>query len=198
MRKLIVTNIVSLDGQYEGPGGNVMALPMDQAFDAHNAERLRAADVLLLGRRTFQMFQGFWPQVAGDPAASVTNREISRLNGAIQKLVVSDTLAPDPEGAWHATSRIVRRAEAHRELADLKRAPGKDILVFGSHVLWNDLLAAGLVDELQLMVGNVVLGAGSPAFIGAPASSRPPLTLLETRRWEGSENVLLRYGVGRG
>jgi dihydrofolate reductase len=194
MRKLIVTNIVSLDGQYEGPGGNVMALPMDHAFDAHNAERLRAADVLLLGRRSFELFQGFWPNVAHDPNATPVNREISRLNGAIEKLVVSDTLAADPSGAWHATTRIVRRADAHREIADLKRGPGKDVLVFGSHILWNDLLAGGLVDELQLMVGNIILGAGTPAFTAPP---KAPLTLLDTRRWEGSNNVLLRYAVGR-
>lgn len=192
MRKLIVTNIVSLDGQYEGPGGNVMALPMDHAFDAHNAECLRAADVLLMGRRSFQLFQGFWPQVAGDPGASPVNREISRLNGAIQKIVVSDTLAPDPEGAWSTTTRIVRRADAHRAIADLKDRAGKGILVFGSHVLWNHLLAAGLVDELQMMVGSVIFGAGTPAFTSAPSAQ---LTLLETRRWEGSQNVLLRYSV---
>jgi dihydrofolate reductase len=190
MRKLIVTNIVSLDGQYEGPGGNVMALPMDHSFDAHNAERLRAADVLLLGRRSFELFEGFWPRVAGDPAATEVNREISRLNGAIQKVVVSDTLAADRQGAWQSTTRIVRSADAHREIADLKRRPGKDILVFGSHLLWNDLLAADLVDELALMVGNVILGAGTPAFTAAP---KAPLSLLDTRRWEGSSNVLLRY-----
>ena len=49
MRKLIVTNIMSLDGYFEGPGRDVMALPMDRFFDEHNLERLRAADTLLLG-----------------------------------------------------------------------------------------------------------------------------------------------------
>jgi dihydrofolate reductase len=194
MRKLIVTNIVSLDGMFEGPGGNVMALPMDHAFDAHNAERLRAADTLLLGRRTFEMFQGFWPHVADDVNATAVNREISRLNGAIDKLVVSDTLPPHPEGAWRDTTRVVRRADGHRELAALKQRAGKDILVFGSRVLWNDLLAADLVDELHLMVGNVVLVGGTPAFATAGKSA---LTLLDTRRWEGSSNVLLRYAVQR-
>ena len=48
MRTLIVSNIISIDGYYEGPGGNVMALPMDASFNAYNAERLRAADTLLL------------------------------------------------------------------------------------------------------------------------------------------------------
>jgi hypothetical protein len=54
MRKLIVSNIMSLDGYFEGPGKDVMVLPLDEAFDAYNAERLRAADTLLPGRTTYE------------------------------------------------------------------------------------------------------------------------------------------------
>jgi dihydrofolate reductase len=78
MRKLIVTNIVSLDGYYERPGGSVMVLPMGQSFDAYNAERLRTADTLLLGRNTYQGFRGFRPQMANNPDATPVHREISR------------------------------------------------------------------------------------------------------------------------
>lgn len=63
MRKLIVSNIVSLDGYCAGPGGDVMALPMDDSFDTYNVERLQAADTLLLGRKTYELFKGFWPQM---------------------------------------------------------------------------------------------------------------------------------------
>lgn len=59
MRKLIVSNIMSLDGCYEGPGKDVMVLPLDEAFDAYNVERLRAADTLLLGRTTYEGFRDF-------------------------------------------------------------------------------------------------------------------------------------------
>ena len=59
MRKLIVCNIVSVDGYYEGPGKDVMALPFDEAFDEYNAERLRAADTLLLGRTSFEGFKSY-------------------------------------------------------------------------------------------------------------------------------------------
>ncbi len=192
MRKLIVTNIVSLDGYYEGPGRNVMALPMDHTFDDHNVERLRAADTLLLGRTTYQMFKGFWPQMANHPNATPAHREISRLDDAIAKVVVSDTLATADTDPWRDSTRIVRRAKAHEAIAAMKRAPGKDILIFGSRTLWNDLLAAGLVDELHLMVGSVVLGAGTPAFTAPPAR---PLRLIDTRTAEGSSNVVLRYAL---
>jgi dihydrofolate reductase len=195
MRNLIVANIISLDGYYEGPGGNVMVLPMDQTFDAYNAERLAAADTLLLGRKTYELFKGFWPQMADDPDATPAHREISRLENAIDKVVVSNSLTVDQTEPWPDTTRIVTRADAHERIAELKRGPGRDILVFGSRTLWNDLLAAGLVDELHLIVGPVVLGGGTPAFGSVPPS---PLRLLDTHTWRASANVLIRYAATDG
>src|SRR5215218_9956015 len=200
MRKLIVSNAMSLDGYYEGPGKNVMVLfdyrweayPTDERFDAYNAERLHAADTLLLGRTTYDGFRGFWPSVADDPDATTLQREISRLDNAIDKVVISDSLTSEETDPWHNT-RIISRADAHEQIAELKRQTGKDILVFGSHTLWNDLLARNLVDELHLMIGPVVTGGGTPAFEAQPPDS---LRLLDTRTWDGSANVLVRYEAG--
>ena len=200
MRKLIVCNAMSLDGYYEGPGKKVMALfdyrwdyPTDESFDAYNAERLRAADTLLLGRVSYDGFKGFWPSVADDPAATPLQREISRLDNAIEKVVISDSLTPKETAPWHNT-RIISRADAHGQIAELKGQTGRDVLVFGSRILWNDLLAHDLVDELHLMIGPVVLGAGTPLFDGQPAVS---LRLIDSRTWDGLGNVLLRYEARR-
>ncbi|HYT10369.1 MAG TPA: dihydrofolate reductase family protein [Mycobacteriales bacterium] len=195
MRKLVVCNIVSLDGYYEGPGKNVMVLPMDEAFDAYNVERLRAADTLLLGHRTYEGFKGFWPSMADNPDATPVDRETSRLDNAIEKVVVSDSMTADQTEPWQDSTRIVRGADAHGRIAELKRGSGGDILVFGSRTLWNDLLADDLVDELHLMVGPLVLGGGTPLFDGRPAVS---LRLVDMRKWDRSDNVLLRYEVRRG
>ena len=191
MRKLIVCNITSLDGYYEGPGKDVMALPFDEAFDEYNVERLRAADTLLLGRTTFEGLKSYWPPIADDATARPVEREISRLNGAMEKVVVSDSLTPEQTAPWHNT-RIVKRADAHEQITQLKNQSGKDILTFGSHILWNDLLAHGLVDELHLMIGPALLGGGTPVFEGGTPVA---LRLLDTRRLENSELVLIRYGA---
>ena len=190
MRKLIVCNIISLDGFYEGPGKDVMALPFDEAFDDYNAERLRAADTLLLGRTTYEGFRSYWPAIADRSDVRPVEREISRLTTAIDKVVVSDSLGPQPEGPW-PNPLIVRRADAHRQIADLKRQQGKEIIVFGSRLMWNDLLVAGLVDELHLMIGPAFLAHGTPVFEGG--ASRMPLRLLDSRTLNGSQLVLARY-----
>jgi dihydrofolate reductase len=202
MRKLIVCNIMSLDGYVEGPGGDVMVLPMDDFFNEHNLERLRAADTLLLGARTYTGLKSFWPAVADDPTVSpavATNpevagvaRETGQRNNQIQKVVVSDSLSAGDTAPWTDTTTIVRRADAHQAIADLKSQPGRDILMFGSITLWNDLLTAGLVDELHLMLGATILGGGTPAFATDQA---PPLRLLTTGRRDSSDNLLLRYAV---
>jgi dihydrofolate reductase len=193
MRKLIVCNIMSLDGYFTGPGNNVMALPMDKAFDAYNAERLRAADTLLLGRVSYDGFRSFWPSVADDPSPQWTpiHREISRLDNAIDKVVISDSMTSEQTEPWQNT-RIIRRADAHEQIAELKRQTGKDILMFGSHILWNDLLAHDLVDELHLMIGPVILGDGTPIFDSQPEVS---LGLIDMRKWDDSGNILVRYEV---
>ncbi len=107
--------------------------------------------------------------------------------------MVSDSLKHDEVDAWGPT-RVVRRADAHAEVATLKHGPGRDILMFGSYLLWNDLLTAGLVDELHLMIGAGVVGEGVRAF-----ETRPPgsLRLLDTRTFHGSSLLLARYAVER-
>jgi dihydrofolate reductase len=194
VRNLIVSLTMSLDGYYEGPGRNVLVLPMGEDFDAHHVELLRGADTLLLGRTSYEMFRNHWPTVVDDPSATPTNREISRLENAIDKVVVSDSLTPEQTEPWRHNTRIIRRADAYEQISILKRQPGKDIVVFGSHILWNDLLAHDLVDELHLMIGSVIVGGGTPAFVVPPAAS---LRLVEARAGAGPENALLRYAVHR-
>ena len=191
MRKLIVANIVSVDGFYSGPNDDVMTMPFDTTFSDYNLERLRAADTVLLGRRSFEGFRDYWPPIADDPDQPPVEREISRLDNVIEKVVVSDSLTDADLGPWTDTTRIVRRADAHDAIRELKRGSGRDILVFGSHVLWNDLLLAGLVDELHLMIGSAFLGDGVPVFSGP----RTGLRLIDVRQLDDSQLILARYAA---
>jgi dihydrofolate reductase len=168
-----------------------MAMPFDTMFSDYNLERLRAADTLLLGRRSFEGFRDYWPRIADDPDQPPVEREISRLDNAIDKVVVSDSLTDADLGPWTNTTRILRRADAHGVVRELKRGPGREIVVFGSHILWNDLLLAGLVDELHLMIGSAFLGDGVPVFSGP----RTGLRLIEVRRLDDSQLFLAIYAA---
>ena len=192
MRKIIVYNVISLDGYHTGLGNDpsVMFPMMGNVFDAYNAELLRTADVHLMGRVSFELFQSFWPKVAENPTSGEwtdAQRDLAQAGKAVRGIVVSDTL----QGNWQGL-RILRRRDAHQQLAELKRQAGKDILITGSRTLWNDLLAHDLVDEIHLLIGNRILGQGVPVFVGQTPTS---LRLIDTRRWEESDNVLLRYEV---
>lgn len=189
MRKLIVCNLVSLDGFFSGPNGDVSVMPFDNGFSDYNAERLRAADTLLLGRKTFEGFRQYWPPIADDTGQPPLEREIARLNTTIDKVVVTDSLADADLTGW-GPARAVGLANASATIAELKREPGRDILVFGSHVLWNALLAHGLVDELHFMIGAGVVGEGLRAFQDGTAQ---PLRRLEARPIADSNLVLVRY-----
>ena len=192
MRKIIVYNVISLDAFHTGLGNDasVMFPMMGDIFDSYNTELLRTADVQLMGRVSFELFQSFWPKVAENPSSAEwtdAQRDLSQAGKSVKGIVVSDTL----QGHWQGL-RIIRRADAYEQIAALKRQEGKDILITGSRTLWNDLLAHDLIDEMHLLVGNRVLGQGVPVFAGKTSIA---LRLIDTRRWEGSDHVLLRYEV---
>jgi dihydrofolate reductase len=192
LRKIIVYNVASLDGFHTGLNNDVAVMfpMMGDVFDSYNTELLRAADVQLMGRVSFELFQSFWPKVAENPDSEEwtdAQRDLSEAGKPVKGIVVSDTL----QGHWQDI-RIMGRQDAVQQIAEIKRQEGKDILITGSRTLWNALLAQGLVDEIHLLIGNLILGQGIPVFAGNTSAS---LRLLDIRRWEGSDNVLLRYEV---
>lgn len=192
MAKLIVSQLISLDGYLAGPGGDLARLPMGPAFDQHNVELLRQAGTLLFGRTTFGMFQSYWPQVERDDDAVPVLQEIAALTRTVGKLVVSDSLKLGAAEPW-GDAEVVPRAASRARIAQLKASTGRDLLIYGSREVWNGLFAHGLVDELHLLIGNIVLGDGVPLF--APGATRP-MALLGQRRLPGSEIVALHYACG--
>ena len=193
MGKVIVSNLMTLDGQLAGPGGDVMVMPFEDndSFSVHNLGLLLDAETLLLGATTYIGMRDYWPPIKDDESQPEVERAISRRNDEIAKFVVSDSLTSDDTEPWRETTTIVPRAEAHDRIAEL-RDGADDLVTFGSVTLVNDLLAAGLVDELQFMVGGGVLLDGLPAFSQRPAQA---LHLVEARKIRGSNTALLRYAL---
>ncbi len=182
MRRLILWNLITLDGFFEGPEpwsldwhGTIFAEELQQLA----IEQLDAADGLLFGRRTWEGMAAYWPTAA--------EQEASRMN-AIAKFVA--TRSDVNADTWPGTT--VLGGNVVEEVRALKAAGDRDLLVFGSADLSVTLLQAGLFDEVRLAIAPVVLGSGHPLFArGVPAG---PWRLLESRTLT-TGGVLVRYGV---
>ncbi|HET6987277.1 MAG TPA: dihydrofolate reductase family protein [Kribbella sp.] len=184
MRRLIFQEYVTLDGYAAGPDGGLEFFDtIAEQGDSDNLELLENVDTMLLGAATYRLFVTFWPTEAsaGEPLAAKLN--------ALHLVVVSTTLESAPWGPYEP-GLVVRDLEAVREL---KAEQGKDIILWGSITLFHALLRAGLVDEVQLRVCPLLLGAGMSVF---PTGDSPiDLELIEAKPW-AKGGVLLRYKPG--
>lgn len=177
MRKIIVSNVMSLDGFFEGTKPGLEWFTADEEFFEYARQVLRAADTLLFGRATYEHMAAFWPSAPADEIANHMN--------SLEKVVFTTTL---PEASWNNSRRV--SCDIGEEVARLKRQPGKDMVVFGSAMLASFLLREGLVDEYRVIIGPVLLGAGRPLF--RDMDEKMTLELTDVRRF-GSGVVLLSY-----
>lgn len=186
MGKLVVSEFITLDGVIEDPGGSEGTADGGWSF-RHPApegmqfklEELRASDVQLLGRVTYEGFAAAWPAMA------TSTGEFGEKMNAMPKVVVSSTLT-DP--AWQNTTVIA--GNLPEEVARLKQRYPGDVLVAGSATLVRSLAGQNLVDEYRLMVHPIVLGHGRRLFPdGFPGAD---LELAETRK-AGPDVLVLIY-----
>jgi len=201
MRKVIVSNFVTLDGYYDSLDGGFADLfryrhpdyQDDDQFDHYNLSLLNQADVLLLaGRESYLENKAYWSTLPEDPEATPIRFEFARRMALIPKVVVSDQLTAADLDPWASTTRIVRLKDAKAEVEALKAQGGGSVFIYQSRALWNDLLAQGLVDELHLTTFPLLAGSGRPLFTG-----RPPVQFrwIRSQTWPGSGNVLNVWDV---
>jgi dihydrofolate reductase len=161
VRKVILQEFVTLDGLAAGPNDSVDFIPAstrgDRSFGDDQFAFLDTIDTILLGRVTYRMLAGFWPNVTEGEEKPFANK----LN-AKKKVVFSRTLDRAPWGTWDE-ARVVKTSAAD-EVAKLKRQSGKDILVWGSISLAQSLVSQGLIDEWRLVVCPIVLASGRALF----------------------------------
>jgi dihydrofolate reductase len=178
VRKVVVSEFVSLDGVMEDPSWTFQFPSEDR--DQYKFDELAAADALLLGRKTYEGFAAAWPQMEEQ-----TGEYGAWMNG-YPKYVVSTTLEESLE--WNNSTLI--EGNVAEEVSRLKEQDGKDILVFGSAALVNTLVEQDLVDEYRLMVFPVVVGSGKRLF--ADGIDKKVLMLVETKTF-GSGAIVLTY-----
>ena len=187
MRKIILFNMVTLDGFFEGPNHDISWHNVDAEFNDFAIDQLKSAEGLVFGRVTYQLMASYWPS----ELATKDDPVVAGLMNRLPKIVFSKTLT---KVDWNNT-RLAKGAErVAEETTKLKQQPGKDLLLFGSADLASTLTQLGLIDEYRIMVNPVVLGSGTPMFKGVKDKLRLKLTNTRTFR---SGNVLLYFQPDR-
>ena len=187
MRKLIVFNNVSLDGYFSDAKGEMDFARNEKpdaewdAFVAGNASDASGGGIFVFGRITYEMMASFWPT----PMATESMPVVARTMNARPKVVFSRTL---DKAEWNNT-RLVKE-DLPGEIRRLKQEAGDDMLIFGSGRIVAQLAQQDLIDEYQIVVIPVVLGAGRSMFDGI--KKELPLRLAKTRSFANG-NVLLVY-----
>ena len=182
MRKVIFFMLTTVNGFYErAPWVIDWHHAGDPEFNDFALAQLDAADLMVFGRRTYEGMAAYWPTedaITSDP-------DVARRMNTMAKVVFSRSLG---DATWQNT-RLVR-GDAAEEVARLKAASGRDIIVMGSGDLATSLAERRVIDELRILVNPIALPEGKPVFAGLKADL--PLRLLSARTF-ASGNVLLTY-----
>ncbi|HEY9481207.1 MAG TPA: dihydrofolate reductase family protein [Candidatus Paceibacterota bacterium] len=181
MRKLIMWNVVSLDGYFEGEKNwdlNFHSLVWGKELEDFSIEQLKTADMLVFGEVTYKGMADYWSKAEGEDTVT------AGYMNSIRKIVCSPTLE---KAEWNNTT-IVR--DAVLEIPKLKQEGNGNMFVFGSSILSESLMNAGLFDEYRLVIVPVFLGKGRHLFKSGLKYQK--LTLLETKPLS-TGGVILTY-----
>lgn len=181
MRKLGVFNLVTLDGYFAGPGGDISWHNPGAEFQELANAASTSGNTLLFGRVTYELMARYWPT----PEAIRDDPVVARGMNGSEKVVFSRTLT---SADWQNT-RLVKD-DMPAEVRRLKEGSGKGLTILGSGSLVSQLAQAGLIDEFQILLTPVVLGRGKTMFEGV--KDRFPLKLMSSRTFKNG-TVLLNY-----
>src|SRR5512136_1466312 len=157
MRRLTVFNLVTLDGYFAGPGGDISWHNVDEEFQELANAASNSGNTLLFGRVTYELMARYWPT----PEADKEDPVVARGMNSAEKIVFSRTL---PSADWNNT-RLVRD-DMLSEVRSLKQGSGKGLTVLGSGSLVSQLAQERLIDRFEILLNPVVLGRGKGMFEG--------------------------------
>lgn len=188
MRDLILSMFVTLDGFAAGPAGELewFTEVADEELDHRMADLLRNVDGVLLGRATYDLLGGYWPNAEHDASTPAGEAEVAPLLNAVRKIVITTT--PGTLG-WGPVTRIGE--DVADNVSKLKQESGKDLVCFGGARTAQTLMDLDLIDEYRIVVHPILLGAGQRLF-DSPTRQRK-LTLLDATPFEASGATMLRY-----
>jgi len=181
MRNVIFAINITLDGCCDHT-----KMIADEKMLEHYAHLLRGVDLLVYGRKTYQLMVPYWPDVLKNQSETKADTEFARAFDSINKIVFSQSLA----SAEARKSRIVR-TNLRDEILRLKQEQGKNILVGGVDIP-SQLIELGLVDEYRFVVGPIIAGEGRRLLEGVSLPEKLQLKLVESKIFK-SGSVALRY-----
>jgi len=183
--RIVISEFISLDGVVQAPGGPdedtdggfqhggwSMQFFDPEVMGGFIGGAMAHTDAILQGRRTWQVMAGAWPERSDDDDPFTT------WMNSVPKYVVSGSLTDDDVAKWSPTT-IIRPAELEQKVAELRAQPGDDVNIMGSVTVARALLAADLVDELDLLIEPIVLGGGKRIFPDDGTARRFELTDME-------------------
>jgi dihydrofolate reductase len=181
MRNVIFAINITLDGCCD----HTKQIADDELLD-HYTHLLRDVDLLVYGRKTYQLMVPYWPDVAKDPSSTRADKEFAQAFDSKKHVVFSRSL----DRVEGKNTRIVR-TNLRDEILKLKQEQGKDILVGGVDVP-SQLMELGLIDEYRIVVSPVIAGKGRRLFEGVSLPEKLKLKLVESKTFK-SGSVALRY-----
>jgi len=182
MRKLIVFNLVTVDGYIaDGKGDMSWAHKSDPEWNEFVSGNASGGGTLVFGRVTYDLMVRYWPT----PLALENNRVVAEGMNRLPKVVFSRTM---DHASWSNTTLV--KGNIEEAVRKMKGEPGTDLVILGSGSIVTQLGQAGLIDEYQMVISPIALGEGKTMFQGM--EKRLPLKLVKTRVF-GNGNVLLCY-----
>lgn len=186
MRKIIVFNLVSIDGFFAGVDGNIDWHNVDDEFNEFAVEQTQTFGGIIFGKTTYKIFEDFWPKAVNDPKMSKEDRKIAKVIDDIWKIVFSNSMN---DVSWR-NSTLYHDIDPEEIKKWKEMEGGKDLVIFGSGTIITQFANLDLIDEYRLLVNPIVLGNGKSFFKGMKENLK--LKLTNTRTFKNG-NILLTY-----